>query len=83
MTVIGGIGTLTGPVIGVLIVFYGIQRPLQSSAELSQLLTGVLLLVVVRFAPEGAWKLARQLAANAVARFRSAKPNELDEMERV
>jgi branched-chain amino acid transport system permease protein len=69
MTVIGGIGTVIGPVIGVFIVFYGIQQQLQSSAELSQLLTGVLLLIVVRFAPEGAWTLVRQLAARASGRI--------------
>jgi branched-chain amino acid transport system permease protein len=80
MTVIGGLGTLIGPVIGVLIVFFGIQQPLQSSAELSQLLTGVLLLVVVRFAPGGVWNLACQLAAHVVARFRPAKPDESDQM---
>jgi branched-chain amino acid transport system permease protein len=68
MVVVGGIGTLIGPVIGVLIVFYAIQQQLQGSAELSQLLTGLLLLVIVRFAPEGVWPLARQLATAAGAR---------------
>jgi branched-chain amino acid transport system permease protein len=81
MTVIGGIGTLIGPVIGVFIVFYGIQQQLQSSAQLSQLLTGLLLLVVIRFAPEGAWNLARNLADRAIARIRPERPNESDQVE--
>jgi branched-chain amino acid transport system permease protein len=58
MTVVGGMGTLVGPLVGVVIVYYGIQQQLQSSAELSQLLTGLLLLIVVRFAPDGVWPLA-------------------------
>jgi branched-chain amino acid transport system permease protein len=58
MTVVGGIGTLVGPVLGVLVVFYAIQQPLQDSAEISQLVTGLLLIVAVRFAPHGLWILA-------------------------
>ena len=60
MTVVGGVGTLLGPLIGVLVVYYGIQQQLESSPELSALLTGVLLVVIVRLAPEGLWGLARE-----------------------
>jgi branched-chain amino acid transport system permease protein len=55
MVVVGGAGTLVGPVIGVLVVFYAIQQQLQNSAELSQLLTGVALLVIVVIWPDGLW----------------------------
>lgn len=78
MTVIGGIGTLLGPVIGVFIVFYGIQQQLQSSAELSQLLTGLLLLIVVRFAPEGAWTLVRRLVSQGSRRIGRGTPKPTD-----
>jgi branched-chain amino acid transport system permease protein len=65
MTVVGGIGTLIGPVVGVLVIFYGIQQQLQGSAELSQLLTGALLLAIVRFAPEGVWSAVRRRVVGA------------------
>lgn len=81
MTVIGGIGTLIGPVIGVFVVFYGIQQQLQSSAELSQLLTGLLLLVVIRFAPDGAWHLVRRLLAQGIRRIRRGQVNQSDQAE--
>jgi branched-chain amino acid transport system permease protein len=55
MTVIGGLGTLVGPVVGVLVVFYGIQQRFQSSSDLSQLLTGAALLVIVVIWPGGVW----------------------------
>lgn len=71
MTIVGGAGTLIGPVIGVLIVFYGIQQQLQSSAELSQLLTGVLLILVIRFAPVGAWPLLRETTVRIVHRLKT------------
>jgi branched-chain amino acid transport system permease protein len=65
MTVVGGIGTLLGPIVGVFIVFYAIQQQLQGSAELGQLLTGLLLILVVCFAPEGAWPLVGKIATAA------------------
>lgn len=67
MTVVGGVGTLMGPVIGVLVVYYGIQQQLEGSPEVSSLLTGVLLVLIVRLAPTGIWGLIR----DAVARLRS------------
>jgi branched-chain amino acid transport system permease protein len=55
MAAVGGVGTVFGPVIGVFIVYYGIQTQLESNPELSAILTGILLVVIVRFAPEGVW----------------------------
>jgi branched-chain amino acid transport system permease protein len=62
MAAVGGAGTILGPVIGVLIVYYGIQTQLESSPELSTILTGLLLVVIVRFAPEGVWGLLARTA---------------------
>jgi branched-chain amino acid transport system permease protein len=67
MTVVGGMGTLVGPVVGVLVVFYGIQRQFQSSADLSQLLTGVALLVIVVLWPQGLWGAACRLYRRALS----------------
>ncbi len=71
MTVVGGLGTLVGPVVGVIVVFYGIQQRLQSSADLSQLLTGAALLVIVVLWPQGLWGAASQLSRRASAAARS------------
>ena len=68
MAAVGGVGTVLGPVIGVLIVYYGIQTQLESSPELSAILTGALLVVIVRFAPEGVWGLLAQTARRTFLR---------------
>jgi len=57
MTVVGGTGTIMGPVLGVAIVYYGLTRQLQNQQTFSEVLEGVLLVVIVRFAPQGAWPL--------------------------
>jgi branched-chain amino acid transport system permease protein len=57
MAIVGGSGTVIGPVVGVLIVYYGLTRQLEDTQTLSQVLEGVLLIVIVRFAPQGVWPL--------------------------
>jgi len=68
MAAVGGIGTILGPIVGVLIVYYGIQTQLETHPELSSILTGVLLVVIVRFAPEGVWGLLCRGARRLVLR---------------
>jgi branched-chain amino acid transport system permease protein len=55
MTITGGIGTVVGPVAGAFVVFYLIQQQLLNYPTLSAVLSGVLLIVVVRFARNGIW----------------------------
>jgi branched-chain amino acid transport system permease protein len=55
ITVIGGISTSTGPLIGAVVVFT-LQQSLQGYENLSALLTGVLLILIIRLAPDGLWK---------------------------
>ncbi len=57
MAIVGGSGTVIGPVVGVLIVYYGLTRQLEDTQTLSQVLEGILLIVIVRFAPQGVWPL--------------------------
>ncbi|MCW2982663.1 MAG: urea transporter, permease protein UrtC [Conexibacter sp.] len=71
MTVMGGVGTIAGPIVGVLVVYYAIQQQLEGSQEASTLITGALLVAIVRFAPQGLWGLATEVARRAVARVRS------------
>jgi branched-chain amino acid transport system permease protein len=57
MAIVGGSGTVLGPVAGVAIVYYGLTKQLENTQTLSQILEGVLLIVIVRFAPQGVWPL--------------------------
>jgi branched-chain amino acid transport system permease protein len=57
MAIVGGAGTLLGPVVGVAIVYYGLTRQLQDYQTLSLVIEGLLLIVIVRFAPQGVWPL--------------------------
>lgn len=63
MVIVGGSGTVIGPVVGVFIVYYGLTRQLEDTQTLSQVLEGILLIVIVRFAPQGVWPLLCRGAA--------------------
>jgi branched-chain amino acid transport system permease protein len=52
MSVLGGLSTLAGPVVGA-VVIYGLQQLLQDFQTLSTLLVGVLLIAIVCLAPDG------------------------------
>src|SRR6201995_4966094 len=54
MLVIGGLGTLFGPLIGVALLTY-LPLESQSIANYSMLLTGVLLVLFLRYLPAGIW----------------------------
>jgi branched-chain amino acid transport system permease protein len=54
IVVIGGIGTLEGPIVGV-IVFYVLQDNLAQFGTLYLMLLGVLAIVTMLFAPRGLW----------------------------
>ena len=57
MTIVGGIGTILGPVVGAIAVYYLLTKQLESYQTLSVVIEGVLLIVIVRFAPRGLWPL--------------------------
>jgi branched-chain amino acid transport system permease protein len=52
MSVLGGLSTFAGPVVGA-VVIYGLQQLLQDFQTLSTLLVGVLLIAIVCLAPQG------------------------------
>ena len=62
MVIVGGTGTVLGPVVGVLIVYYGLTQELANFQTLSELLEGLLFIVIVRATPSGIWPLACRLA---------------------
>ncbi len=53
MVIIGGLGTVWGPVVGVVVIYYGITIQLQSLPAVSSLLSGLVLVLVIRFLPGG------------------------------
>ncbi len=59
MAIIGGIGTTAGPVVGVFVVYYCLQRQLESLENVSTILSGALVVLVIRFAPGGVWPMLR------------------------
>ncbi|HWT23280.1 MAG TPA: branched-chain amino acid ABC transporter permease [Solirubrobacteraceae bacterium] len=60
MTVIGGVGTIEGPVVGAL-VFYALQEFLSGWGEWYLVLLGVVAIAVMLFMPEGLWgRLSRR-----------------------
>jgi branched-chain amino acid transport system permease protein len=54
MSVIGGLGTIPGPLIGAFVVFE-LQQQLQDYQSWSTLIIGVALIVIIRLAPAGLW----------------------------
>lgn len=71
MAVLGGLATMTGPLIGAVVIF-ALQQQLQGYGSWSTLVIGLLLIIMIRLAPEGIWVLLRQgfqkLAQMTVAR---------------
>jgi branched-chain amino acid transport system permease protein len=59
IVVIGGIGTIEGPIVGV-IVFYLLQRYLADYGTLYLILLGALAIAVMLFAPKGIWGFLSQ-----------------------
>jgi branched-chain amino acid transport system permease protein len=71
-SVIGGLGTVVGPLIGASVMF-ALQQWLEDYSDWSTLILGIALIVIIRVAPGGIWGLARLgaerlLAAPAVER---------------
>jgi branched-chain amino acid transport system permease protein len=59
IVVIGGLGTVEGPIIGA-VIFFIIREYLSSFGEWSFILLGVVAIVMMLFAPQGVWGLLQQ-----------------------
>ncbi|GAA2011563.1 branched-chain amino acid ABC transporter permease [Catenulispora yoronensis] len=57
MTIVGGIGTVLGPAVGAVVVYYLLTKQLESYQTASVIIEGALLIAIVRFAPRGLWPL--------------------------
>jgi len=69
MVVIGGMGTLVGPLLGAMLVYVASEM-LRDVGNIQMIVFALLVIVFARFFREGLWGLARQ----AVARRRAATP---------
>jgi ABC-type branched-subunit amino acid transport system ATPase component/ABC-type branched-subunit amino acid transport system permease subunit len=70
MVVIGGFGTITGPIAGAIFVYYVVATELASYPTLGLFIEGALLIIIVRFAPRGVVPLAVDGVKAGVARWR-------------
>ena len=68
MLVIGGMGTLFGPLIGVALLTY-LPIAFQPLANYSTLVTGVLLVVFLRYLPAGLWGAVLEIVTRGTARW--------------
>jgi branched-chain amino acid transport system permease protein len=65
--VIGGLGTIPGPLLGAALMFE-LQQRLQNASNVTPLIEGGVLLVIIRFAPGGIWGLLRALPGQVAVR---------------
>jgi branched-chain amino acid transport system ATP-binding protein len=73
MVVIGGFGTITGPIAGAVFIYYVVATELASYPTLGLFIEGALLIVIVRFAPRGIVPLAVDGVRSGITRWRGAK----------
>jgi branched-chain amino acid transport system permease protein len=72
--VIGGLATIPGPLIGAALMFE-LQQRLQSSSDIAPLVEGIVLLVIIRFAPSGIWGLSREWGGRLYAAASTRRPS--------
>jgi len=70
MAIVGGLGTVWGPVLGAVVIYYGITVQLQSLPAVSALLSGLILIIVIRFLPDGLLGTAERGVRALLARRR-------------
>lgn len=71
MVIVGGAGTVWGPVVGAFVVYYLVDRSLDGQPVLQALLNGILVIAVIVIAPGGIVGLARGTASRVRAALRA------------
>lgn len=66
MAIVGGLGTVWGPVLGAVLIYYGLTVQLQQLPTIGAVVSGLLIVVLIKFLPTGLLGGARTL----LARFR-------------
>ncbi len=71
MAIVGGLGTVTGPLLGAGLMYYIVERGLEGMPDVAALLGGIIVIAVIRFAPGGLVGLLGQaIGATRTARSR-------------
>jgi branched-chain amino acid transport system permease protein len=78
-TIVGGIGTIIGPLIGGVFTVY-LAESLADYPELHVLLTGLIVILIIRFAPFGIWGVLKLVAGKFV---KKKAPTEVGEEARI
>lgn len=73
MVVIGGFGTIIGPIAGAVFVYYVVATELASYPTLGLFIEGALLIVIVRFAPRGIVPLVADGVKAGISSWRPAQ----------
>jgi branched-chain amino acid transport system permease protein len=60
MVIVGGMGTLWGPIVGAFVIYYLVDRALDGQPVLQALLSGVLIIAVIVLAPGGIMGVLQQ-----------------------
>lgn len=68
VTVVGGMATFTGPIVGVFIVYFLLTQQLEDFQSFSLILEGALLILLIRFAPKGLVPLGASLVSRLFVR---------------
>jgi branched-chain amino acid transport system permease protein len=72
-TIVGGVGTIVGPVIGAGFTVW-LQEALAKYPELHVLITGLIVILIIRFAPTGIWGIIKRVAGLVSGRLRKQAP---------
>jgi len=80
MVVVGGMGTVAGPIIGAFVIYYLVDRALAGHPVLQGLLSGVLVVAVIELAPDG---IVGILRSGTEGRWRAAIKRPRSERSRV
>lgn len=82
MAIVGGLGTVWGPALGAVIVYYGLTVQLQQFPTVSSIVSGVLIMLLIVFLPNGILGALRSLSGALVrgvaARRRPGAQNSTD-----
>ena len=70
MAIVGGLGTVWGPVTGAVVMFYVLDRALAGQPMLAAVLTGLLLIVVISLFPGGLVEMVRRAWSAVALRLR-------------
>lgn len=73
MVVVGGSATVLGPVLGTVIVYYVLTKQFEAYPTVGLIIEGVMLIAIVRFAPQGVWPLATRTARAGLRRARRGR----------